>query len=42
VLASAGVALGRTYPRPIVEHKWARARALAAFAEIVGGAKRKS
>ncbi len=38
-LASAGVVLGRTYPRPIVDHRWARARALAAFAEIVAGAK---
>ncbi len=35
VLASAGVVLGRTYPRPIVDHRWARARALAAFEEIV-------
>jgi len=41
VLASAGVALGRTYPRPIVDHAWARGRALAAFDEIVQGAKRK-
>jgi deoxyribodipyrimidine photo-lyase len=30
-LASAGVALGRTYPHPIVDHMAARARALAAF-----------
>ena len=37
VLASAGVVLGRTYPRPIVDHGWARARALAAFDEIVSG-----
>ena len=37
VLARAGVALGRTYPPPIVDHRWARARALAAFAEIVSG-----
>jgi deoxyribodipyrimidine photo-lyase len=41
VLASAGVVLGRTYPPPIVDHRWARARALAAFNEIVQGAKRK-
>ena len=41
VLASAGVVLGRTYPRPIVDHRWARARALAAFDEIVSGARRK-
>jgi deoxyribodipyrimidine photo-lyase len=30
-LDAAGVALGRTYPRPIVDHAGARARALAAF-----------
>jgi deoxyribodipyrimidine photo-lyase len=41
VLATAGVVLGRTYPRPVVDHRWARARALAAFAEIASGAKRK-
>jgi deoxyribodipyrimidine photo-lyase len=35
VLAAAGVALGRTYPRPIVDHGWARARALAAFRAFV-------
>lgn len=34
VLADAGVALGRTYPRPVVEHGAARARALAAFAAL--------
>jgi deoxyribodipyrimidine photo-lyase len=34
VLREAGVALGRTYPAPIVEHGAARARALAALAEI--------
>ena len=34
ILARAGVALGRTYPLPIVDHGWARARALAAFDEI--------
>lgn len=33
-LAAAGVTLGRTYPRPIVDHATARARALAAFAAI--------
>jgi len=27
-----GVALGKTYPRPIVDHEWARKRALEAFA----------
>ena len=36
VLAKAGVALGRTYPKPIVDHSAARARALAAFAAIRG------
>lgn len=34
VLASAGVDLGKTYPRPMVDHAWARARALAAFSRI--------
>jgi deoxyribodipyrimidine photo-lyase len=33
-LARAGVTLGRTYPNPIVDHPFARARALAAFAEM--------
>jgi deoxyribodipyrimidine photo-lyase len=33
-LAEAGVELGKTYPRPIVDHAKARARALAAFATI--------
>ena len=32
VLAAAGIDLGRTYPRPIVDHAVARERALAAFA----------
>ncbi len=31
ILAAAGVALGRNYPRPIVDHATARAAALAAF-----------
>jgi deoxyribodipyrimidine photo-lyase len=31
VLASAGVRLGRTYPQPMVDHAYARTRALAAF-----------
>ncbi len=34
VLRKAGVTLGETYPRPLVEHKAARARALEAFAAI--------
>ncbi len=33
-LARAGVALGETYPQPIVDHGVARARALAAFASM--------
>ena len=32
----AGVVLGKTYPRPIVDHAFARARALAAFEEMRG------
>ena len=34
VLARAGVSLGKTYPKPIVDHAAARARALAAFASL--------
>ncbi len=34
ILARAGVQLGKTYPHPIVDHAAARARALAALAEI--------
>jgi deoxyribodipyrimidine photo-lyase len=34
LLAAAGVELGRTYPRPIVDLKGSREAALAAFAEI--------
>ena len=37
VLAAAGVALGRTYPFPMVEHAMARQRALAALAQMKGG-----
>ncbi|MGJ5079273.1 cryptochrome/photolyase family protein [Bradyrhizobium sp. HKCCYLS3013] len=33
-LAEAGVALGRTYPAPIVDHKPGRERALAAYASL--------
>ncbi|HEX2761617.1 MAG TPA: deoxyribodipyrimidine photo-lyase, partial [Rhizomicrobium sp.] len=33
-LKAAGVVLGKTYPRPIVDHQAARARALAAFAAL--------
>jgi deoxyribodipyrimidine photo-lyase len=34
VLAAAGVDLGKTYPRPIVDHMQARARVLAALSEL--------
>ncbi|MCW5774335.1 MAG: FAD-binding domain-containing protein, partial [Rhodospirillaceae bacterium] len=37
VLAAAGVALGATYPLPIVDHGAARARALAAFGAMKNG-----
>jgi deoxyribodipyrimidine photo-lyase len=33
-LAGAGVTLGRTYPRPVVDHPRARERALAAWARL--------
>jgi deoxyribodipyrimidine photo-lyase len=33
-LASAGVKLGETYPRPIIDHRDGRARALAAYAKV--------
>ncbi len=33
-LARAGIVLGKTYPQPIVDHAFARARALAAFAAM--------
>ena len=35
-LARAAVVLGKTYPQPIIDHASARARALAAFAEMRG------
>lgn len=38
VLDEAGIDLGRTYPKPIVEHKRARERALSAYDEIKGAA----
>ena len=38
VLAAAGVELGRTYPRPIVDHAAARRRALEAVEQIRTGA----
>ncbi len=37
VLAAAGVTLGRNFPRPIVDHAAARARALASFRRVQGG-----
>ncbi len=33
-LAAAGVTLGKTYPEPIIDHAFARQRALAAFARM--------
>ena len=36
VLAASDVSLGESYPLPIVDHREARARALAAFAEVKG------
>jgi deoxyribodipyrimidine photo-lyase len=41
-LKRAGVELGRDYPAPIVDHDRARARALAAFAELSGEAPQRS
>ena len=41
-LASAGIELGRTYPRPIVDHAEARARALAALQQVKKGSARPS
>ena len=37
LLEEAGVRLGATYPRPIVDHAQARKRALAAFEAIRAG-----
>ncbi len=37
VLAGAGVALGRAYPQPIIDHAEARVRSLAAWNRIKGG-----
>ncbi len=39
-LAAAGVVLGTTYPEPIVEHRAARARALAAYGAARAGTER--
>jgi deoxyribodipyrimidine photo-lyase len=38
VLDRAGVKLGDTYPRPMVEHQGARDRAMAAYKEMKGKA----
>lgn len=40
VLRGAGVVLGRTYPRPIVDHAWARERFLAVARDHLAGARR--
>jgi len=39
ILAAAGVRLGENYPKPLVDHAGARARALAAFQQLRGGAR---
>ena len=36
ILKKAGVELGKTYPRPIVDHSEGRKRALAAYDEVKG------
>jgi deoxyribodipyrimidine photo-lyase len=36
VLKTASVALGKTYPKPLIEHDAARKRALGAYKEISG------
>jgi deoxyribodipyrimidine photo-lyase len=36
VLEAAGVRLGETYPAPVVDHDFARARALEAYAVVKG------
>jgi deoxyribodipyrimidine photo-lyase len=37
VLAQAGISLGTDYPQPLVEHRAARERALAAYDRVRGG-----
>ena len=37
ILGQAGVVLGQTYPRPLVEHAQARAAALAAYEAVRQG-----
>ena len=39
VLKKAGITLGNTYPRPIVDHAEGRKRALAAFAQLKSAAE---
>ncbi|MGL4324281.1 MAG: FAD-binding domain-containing protein, partial [Beijerinckiaceae bacterium] len=34
VLSSAGITLGKTYPKPVIDHDEGRKRALAAFAAL--------
>lgn len=41
VLATAGVTLGKSYPRPIVDHAQARAKALDAFKAMIRAARRR-
>ncbi len=36
-LAGAGIALGKTYPQPIVDHRLARERALKAYGKVRAG-----
>ena len=42
VLKAAGVTLGKTYPKPVVDHKMARDRALAALSALKGDGERGS
>ncbi len=39
VLAEAGIKLDKTYPAPIIDHSWARQRALSAYASISAAAR---
>lgn len=42
VLAAAGITLGITYPRPIVEHSQARMRALETYRRALGPTPRRA
>jgi deoxyribodipyrimidine photo-lyase len=42
LLARAGIRLGETYPRPIIDHDWARNRALEAFQSLPSAASNLS